>query len=108
MNTFASRETSQTQMFLCGLLVGGVAGVLLAPFSGSDARRRLKEGVQCGSEAVTKTVAESADAAKRYTADLVEQGKEIVANEKTRIKSAVDAAKTAYASSGSEAQRAAF
>lgn len=98
----SSRSYTAAQCFFCGLMLGSAAAILFAPVSGSDARRRLKEKVQSGTDVVSEQLSRTADAARGLTNDLVEQGKEVIAEKTSRVRGAVDAAKSAYRQSTSE------
>jgi len=82
--------------FLLGLLVGGVAVALFAPFAGRDVRRRVSEAAKSGGGAVADGWRKTRESAGAVAANLMEQGKERVKDETARLQSAVQAAKTAY------------
>jgi gas vesicle protein len=78
--------------FLLGGLVGAAAALLLAPKSGKDTRRDIKdfaEDVKCKVTTYAEDVRES-------VSEGVRKGKEAVADRKTMLKSAVEAGKEAY------------
>lgn len=70
---------------LLGAAAGGVAAILLAPHSGTETRRRLKDGFLNGKQTVAQRSKELTDA-----------GKKRVTDEAHRIDAALKAGKTAY------------
>ena len=78
--------------FLAGGVVGVAVGLLMAPSSGAETRRKIK-----ATSFDTKDKAlEKVDAVKSEATHLVELGREKVADVKTQIQSAVEAGKEAY------------
>ena len=78
--------------FLAGGVVGAVVGLLLAPSSGAETRRKIKA---TSLDAKDKAL-EKVETVKSEAAELVERGKEKVAGVKSQIQSAVEAGKEAY------------
>jgi len=78
--------------FLAGGVVGAVVGLLLAPSSGAETRRKIK-----ATSLDTKDKAlEKVEVVKSEAAGLVERGKDKVTGVKSQIQSAVEAGKDAY------------
>jgi gas vesicle protein len=59
--------------FISGLVLGGAAGLLLAPETGSATRKRLTKRAKLGS----KSIAESSREAYEKGRDLYERGREL-------------------------------
>ena len=78
--------------FLAGGVVGAAVGLLLAPSSGAETRRKIK----ATSLDTRDKALEKVDAVKSEATHLVERGKEKVAEVKTQVQSAVKAGKEAY------------
>ena len=78
--------------FLAGSVAGAVVGLLLAPSSGAETRRKIK----ATSLDTRDKALEKVDAVKSEATHLVERGKEKVAEVKTQVQSAVKAGKEAY------------
>ena len=84
--------------FLAGGAVGAVLGLLLAPSSGAETRRKIKATtIDTRDKALEKV-----DAVKSEAAELVERGREKVEGVKSQIQSAVEAGKEAYSKSRSK------
>jgi gas vesicle protein len=78
--------------FFLGGLVGAAMGILFAPLSGSDTRKKIKS-----TSLDTKDKAlEKFEAAKAGAAGLLDRGKEKAAGVKSQVQAAVDAGKEAY------------
>lgn len=84
--------------FLAGSVVGTVMGILLAPASGSETRRKIKA---TSLEAKDKAM-EKVESVKSEAAELIERGKEKAGGIKSQIQAAVDAGKEAYTQKKSE------
>lgn len=84
--------------FFAGGVVGAAVGLLLAPSSGAETRRKIKA---TSLEAKDKAL-EKVDSVKSEAAELVERGKEKVAGVKAQIQSAVEAGKEAYSQKKTE------
>ncbi|MBI4906966.1 MAG: YtxH domain-containing protein [Acidobacteria bacterium] len=93
-NSHAYRDSAQT--FFLGLMAGGAAAVLFAPLTGSETRHRIKGAVQIRTDAVTKEIREKAIATRDRTNGLMAGCKATLSLEKSRITSALDAARNAY------------
>jgi len=105
----AAQGVCEWQAFLAGLIVGGAAAILFAPYNGRELRSRIKEQARIGSDAVvdamgkaTEAVGKAMENAQGFVGDvpaLVEKGKERLRSEGARMASAVDAARNAYSES---------
>lgn len=89
--------------FLAGGVLGAAAGLLLAPSSGAETRRKIKStSLDARDKAMERVetakdkAMEKVETAKSEAAGLVERGKGKVAGVKTQIQSAVEAGKDAY------------
>lgn len=78
--------------FFAGGVVGAAVGLLLAPSSGAETRRKIKAA---SLEAKDKAL-EKVEAAKSGAASVIERGKEKVSGVKSQIHAAVEAGKEAY------------
>ena len=78
--------------FLLGVVVGGVATLLLTPVSGPEARRRLAEGVTRLRDETSKFIQEGADLA----GEKVEEAKEFASTRKAAFQEAFKAGKETY------------
>ena len=78
--------------FLAGGAIGALTGLLLAPSSGAETRRKIK----ATSFDARDRALEKVDVVKSEAAGLVDRGKDKVAGVKTQIQSAVEAGKDAY------------
>ncbi|NLO37679.1 MAG: YtxH domain-containing protein [Clostridiaceae bacterium] len=74
-----------------GLVIGALAGILLAPKSGKETRADIREGAKIGAEKVKETAHHLGDIAK----EKVELAKEKVAEVKEHIKTGRHAAEAA-------------
>ena len=78
--------------FFAGATVGAIAGLLLAPSSGSETRQKIKDAtVTAKDKAVEKF-----DEAKEGASSILSRGKEKVSGVKSQIQAAVEAGKEAY------------
>ena len=78
--------------FFMGGLFGAVLSLLLAPFAGSETRRRIRE---VSMDAKDRTV-DAVHTAKGRASELVNQGKERIDETKGGMKAAVKAGKKAF------------
>ena len=78
--------------FLAGGVVGAAVGLLLAPSSGVETRRKIK----ATSLDTRDKALEKVDAVKSEATHLVERGREKAVEVKKQIQSAVEAGKEAY------------
>jgi len=77
--------------FLTGAIAGVVAGILLAPKSGEETRRELKGYARRTEEEVI----EKAREARAALDEVIERGKQFVAEKKSDVEAAVKAGKDA-------------
>lgn len=78
--------------FLLGGIVGAGLALLLAPQSGRETRRRIKEF----SDDVRDRVGEQVDTAKEKAASAYESGKDFLEEKKSAMATAIEAGKEAY------------
>jgi len=78
--------------FLLGGIVGAGLALLLAPQSGEETRKKIKEFADDVKDKTTGLV----DQTKHTVTDLVDEGKELYEEKKSIFKAAVDAGKDAY------------
>ena len=78
--------------FLLGGAVGGVLGLLYAPSSGEETRRRLKFYAEEAVDKVVETMQKARDEADR----LCEKVRGEIAEQKDRLSSALDAGRQAF------------
>ncbi|HVB87263.1 MAG TPA: YtxH domain-containing protein [Candidatus Dormibacteraeota bacterium] len=83
---------SRISLFLVGLGIGAVVGLLYAPKSGDETRDYLSKKADEGRDYAQKKARELRERAE----DLVERSKEIMARQKDAVSSAVDAGKETY------------
>jgi gas vesicle protein len=78
--------------FLLGGIVGAGLALLLAPQSGEETRKKIKEFADDVKDKTTGLV----DQTKHKVTDFVDEGKEMYEEKKSIFKAAVDAGKDAY------------
>jgi gas vesicle protein len=78
--------------FLVGLGIGSVVGILFAPKSGEQTREYMAKKTRDGNEYARKKVQELRDRAE----ETFERGKEIIADTKGQIATAIDAGRETY------------
>jgi len=78
--------------FLAGLGVGAILALLFAPKSGEETRGLIAQKAQEGRDYVT---AKSKDL-RRQAEEVVEKGKDLVAQQKEQLSAALEAGKQAY------------
>src|ERR1700689_1888117 len=83
---------SKVSVFLVGLGIGAVIGILFAPKSGEETREYLTSKADEGRDYAQKKARELRERAE----DLIERSKEIMAKQKDAISTAVDAGKETY------------
>ena len=95
--------------FLAGSVVGTVLGIMLAPSSGSETRRKIKEtSLEAKDKAMEKALGakdkamEKVEYVKSEATEIVERGKEKATGIKSQIQAAVDAGKEAYSQKKSD------
>ena len=84
--------------FLAGGVVGTVLGIMLAPSSGEETRRKIRA---TSLEARDKAL-EKVESVKSEATELIERGKEKASGVKSQVQAAVDAGKEAYTQKKSE------
>ncbi|MGH9657476.1 MAG: YtxH domain-containing protein [Bryobacteraceae bacterium] len=89
--------------FIAGLGVGVAVGILIAPRSGAETRRYLRERAEEGGEYVKTKAQEGTEYVRRRGAEardsaseLIDRGKEAVSRQKEQISVAIEAGKQAY------------
>lgn len=83
---------SKVSVFLVGLGIGALIGILFAPKSGEETRDYLSAKAEEGREYAQKKARELRERAE----DLLERSKEIMSRQKEALSSAVDAGKETY------------
>jgi gas vesicle protein len=83
---------SKVSVFLVGLGIGALVGILFAPKSGEETRDYLSGKADEGREFAQKKARELRERAE----DLIERSKEIMSRQKDAISSAVDVGKETY------------
>ncbi len=83
---------SNLAFFLAGLGIGAVIALLFAPKSGEETREYLAQKAGEGKDYVATRGREL----RRQAEDLVERGKDVVAQQKEQLAAAFDAGKQAY------------
>ncbi len=83
---------SKVSIFLVGLGIGALVGILFAPKSGEETREYLSNKADEGREYAQKKARELRERAE----DLIERSKEVISRQKEAVSSAVDAGKEAY------------
>lgn len=87
-----NNDKSTLLAFMLGGIIGGALGVLFAPHSGKETRRRVANAMgeleEKGMDILEK--------AKDKIEKVYEEGKEKILDEKERIGKAIDAGKDAY------------
>ncbi|WP_051754554.1 YtxH domain-containing protein [Thermodesulfobacterium commune] len=83
------KKTTVLLAFLSGVIVGGIAALLLAPASGSEVRKKIKEEVD---EALEKVRAE-AETLKAKAEEITSKAKEIIETKKEELKEAIEKSK---------------
>ena len=90
---------SKVSVFLVGIGIGALVGILFAPKSGEDTREYLSSKADEGRDYAQKKARELRERAE----DLIERSKEIMARQKDSVAAAVDAGKDAYTRERSKA-----
>ena len=83
---------SKVSIFLVGLGIGALVGILFAPKSGEETREYLSNKADEGREYAQKKARELRERAE----DLIERSKEVMSRQKEAVSSAVEAGKEAY------------
>jgi gas vesicle protein len=90
---------SKVSVFLVGLGIGALVGILFAPKSGEDTREYLSSKADEGRDYAQKKARELRERAE----DLIERSKEIMSRQREGITAAVEAGKDAYTREKSKA-----
>jgi gas vesicle protein len=90
---------SKVSVFLVGLGIGALIGILFAPKSGEETRDYLSSKADEGRDYAQKKARELRERAE----DLIERSKEIMSRQRDSITAAVDAGKDAYTREKSKA-----
>jgi gas vesicle protein len=98
----AERIDSKVNYLLLGLGIGSLLGILFAPKSGEETREYLSQKAKEGSEYAQKKARELRERAE----DLIERGKEALAEKEGQITAAVDIGRETYKREKSKAQGA--
>uniref|UniRef100_A0A7V5XFF3 YtxH domain-containing protein n=1 Tax=Thermodesulfobacterium geofontis TaxID=1295609 RepID=A0A7V5XFF3_9BACT len=77
--------------FLVGFVAGGITALLLAPASGEEVRRKIKDEV----ERTTEKLKAEAEALKEKAEELSVKAKEVLKTKKEEIKEAIEKGKEA-------------
>jgi gas vesicle protein len=88
----ADHVGSKISFFLVGLGIGALVGILFAPQSGEETRELLSKKADEGREYAQRKAKELRERAE----ELLEQGKQVVMNQKDSIAAAVDAGREAF------------
>src|SRR5271156_6096423 len=83
---------SKVSVFLVGLGIGALVGILFAPKSGDETREYLTGKADEGREFAQRKARELRDRAE----DLIERSKEIMAKQKEAVTSAINEGKETY------------
>jgi gas vesicle protein len=83
---------TKVSVFIVGLGIGALIGILFAPKSGDETRDYLSQRADEGRDYAQKKARELRERAE----DLVERSKEIMSRQKDALSSAVDAGKEVY------------
>ena len=78
--------------FLAGLGLGGIAGILYAPRSGSETREALRSKAEEGREFVRERARQAREQANGWA----DRGREVFTQQKEQFRSAYEAGKQAY------------
>lgn len=88
----ADNSGAKVSYFIVGLGMGALVGILFAPKSGEETRDYLSKRADEGREYAQRKARELRERAD----DLIERGKETVAQQKESVSAAVDAGRQAY------------
>ena len=88
----ADNVGSKVSIFLVGLGIGALIGILFAPKSGEETREYLSSKAEEGKEYAQRKARELRERAE----DLIERSKEIMSRQKDAVASAVEAGKETY------------
>ncbi|QER42889.1 YtxH domain-containing protein [Thermodesulfobacterium sp. TA1] len=83
------KKTAVLVAFLGGVIVGGIAAILLAPASGAEVRKKIKEEVD---EAIEKVKTE-AETLKSKAEEITSKAKEVLEAKKEEVKEAIEKSK---------------
>src|SRR5437763_3865179 len=90
--SMSDRDGSSFLLFLAGLGVGAVVGVLYAPRSGNETRQAIREKAEEGREYMESRARE----ARGQASDWVDRGREVLNAQRDQFKSAYEAGRQAY------------
>ncbi|HXQ25315.1 MAG TPA: YtxH domain-containing protein [Candidatus Acidoferrales bacterium] len=88
----ADNVGSKVSIFLVGLGIGALIGILFAPKSGEETREYLSSKAEEGKEYAQRKARELRERAE----DLIERSKEIMSRQKDAVSSAVEAGRETY------------
>ncbi len=98
-------------LFVAGLGIGAMAGILYAPKSGRETREEIAHGAREGTEYLrtrTKQAVEQVDTlvdkGKEQVGDYVERGMSLVDDQSNRVTAAVEAGREAYRTAKSSSE----
>lgn len=84
-----TKKTTILLAFLTGVIVGGITALLVAPSSGTELRRRIKEEVQ---ETLEKAKSEVEDL-KNKAEEITTKAKEVLETKKAELKEILEKSK---------------
>ncbi len=87
-----AHEQGRSGMFLIGIAVGIGLGMLLAPRSGEEIRRTLRENTEKGREALSQRGQQLGQSAR----NLMEKGKDFIQRQRDNVTGAINAGRQAY------------
>src|ERR1700691_2549091 len=79
-------------LFLAGLMLGALVGVLYAPKPGSETREAIRARAEEGSEYVRNRARE----ARSQASEWVDKGRDVVTQQKEQFRAAYEAGRQAY------------
>jgi gas vesicle protein len=94
----ADRDGSGFLWFLAGLGIGAAMGIIFAPKSGEEVRKRIRDVAGESSS----TIRERACQAREQAGDWTEKGREYLNQQKEQVRSAYEAGRKAYREASSK------